>query len=313
MCFSPTSLEKICLIDFADLGPLNRARQAARLLKTLGPAGKSSLLGLSDDLEEERVSHTSNVPALAETRPQARGIVVFVGSQQAFSDAFLRTVQAEIPFLSPIRLRHLDALESYAPPEGARIWLVVIENRLISMTGNVTRALRRAQQDLSRTDQPRPQVAMACNNQRCTTLDRRTAANLLYAYRAVDGFCGVLPMSRTMDVWLDILRLFLNRGFYYPAELFLDILEQTETQPHRDMTTPAPSGALMPHLTRRETEVIELVAGGLQNKQIAAQLDLSEHTVKLHIHNVISKLNVRNRTEAAMQYLQAQDGRASSA
>jgi len=51
-------------------------------------------------------------------------------------------------------------------------------------------------------------------------------------------------------------------------------------------------------LTRRETEVLHLLAEGLSNKEIAARLDISLFTVKNHIHNVLEKLKVRYRRQA---------------
>ena len=51
-------------------------------------------------------------------------------------------------------------------------------------------------------------------------------------------------------------------------------------------------------LTPRELDVLRLVAQGLGNKEIAAELDLSTHTVKYHLASVLAKLGVRSRTEA---------------
>ena len=51
-------------------------------------------------------------------------------------------------------------------------------------------------------------------------------------------------------------------------------------------------------LTPRELDVLRLVAQGLGNKEIAAELDLSAHTVKYHLASVLAKLGVRSRTEA---------------
>lgn len=51
-------------------------------------------------------------------------------------------------------------------------------------------------------------------------------------------------------------------------------------------------------LTQREAEVLQLMAAGLTNKQIAARLHLSEHTVKFHIASLFAKLAVSNRAEA---------------
>lgn len=57
---------------------------------------------------------------------------------------------------------------------------------------------------------------------------------------------------------------------------------------------------LFAQLTRREREVLELLAGGHRNKQIAAQLQLSEKTVRNHISTILGKLHVNDRTEAAL-------------
>ena len=51
-------------------------------------------------------------------------------------------------------------------------------------------------------------------------------------------------------------------------------------------------------LTTRETEVLALLAGGAGNKQIAAQLRISEHTAKFHVSSIMSKLGATTRTEA---------------
>ncbi len=51
------------------------------------------------------------------------------------------------------------------------------------------------------------------------------------------------------------------------------------------------------NLTRRETEIVKLVIRGASNKEIAAALFISEGTVKVHLHNIMVKMDVRNRTE----------------
>ena len=51
-------------------------------------------------------------------------------------------------------------------------------------------------------------------------------------------------------------------------------------------------------LTARENEVLQMIALGLANKQIAARLSISEHTVKFHLSSLYAKLNVSSRTEA---------------
>jgi NarL family two-component system response regulator LiaR len=53
-------------------------------------------------------------------------------------------------------------------------------------------------------------------------------------------------------------------------------------------------------LTERETEVLKLIARGKANKEIADELFIDETTVKSHVHSILSKLNVRSRTQAVL-------------
>jgi NarL family two-component system response regulator YdfI len=66
-----------------------------------------------------------------------------------------------------------------------------------------------------------------------------------------------------------------------------------------DRTHSASPFGLQP-LTPREIEVLAAVAEGYGNKQIAARLDISEHTVKTHLAAIFEKLEVSNRTEAVL-------------
>ena len=53
-------------------------------------------------------------------------------------------------------------------------------------------------------------------------------------------------------------------------------------------------------LTNREIEILRLIASGLNNNAIAGQLVISEHTVKGHVSNILSKLHLADRTQAAV-------------
>ena len=59
------------------------------------------------------------------------------------------------------------------------------------------------------------------------------------------------------------------------------------------------AGDASEHLTERELDVLRLVVDGLRNKEIAAQLSISENTVKFHLKNIVEKLHVQSRTELA--------------
>jgi len=59
--------------------------------------------------------------------------------------------------------------------------------------------------------------------------------------------------------------------------------------------------ASAPPLTRRERELIELVRQGLRNRDIAAELGVTEGTVKVYLHAIFDKFRVENRTELALR------------
>jgi two-component system nitrate/nitrite response regulator NarP len=70
---------------------------------------------------------------------------------------------------------------------------------------------------------------------------------------------------------------------------------EERTRQAKDRASRAPS------LTPRERELIELVRQGLRNRDIAAQLGVTEGTVKVYLHAIFDKLGVDNRTELAMR------------
>jgi len=64
---------------------------------------------------------------------------------------------------------------------------------------------------------------------------------------------------------------------------------------HPDRRTSPPD-----HLTKREMEVLRLLAKGMSNKEIALELGVAEETVKTHVSNVLQKLHLADRTQAAL-------------
>ena len=68
------------------------------------------------------------------------------------------------------------------------------------------------------------------------------------------------------------------------------------TAAHDDGVTPAPAG-----LTRRELEVLQLVARGMSNREVADAHVIGEHAVHRHVSNVLGKLGVSSRAAAVAQ------------
>ena len=99
---------------------------------------------------------------------------------------------------------------------------------------------------------------------------------------------GVLPNDASAEELIAAIHA-LSKGLVVgtPALLFESEGEPIEQGP----------------LTERESEVLGLLAKGLANKQIAAALGISEHTVKFHVSSIYTKLNVTNRTEAVREGL----------
>ncbi|MFP4436662.1 MAG: response regulator [Chloroflexaceae bacterium] len=71
----------------------------------------------------------------------------------------------------------------------------------------------------------------------------------------------------------------------------------------QEFSTPRTSETPLEHLTEREMDVLRLIARGKSNKEIADTLIISEKTVKTHVSNILSKLHLADRTQAAIYAL----------
>lgn len=79
----------------------------------------------------------------------------------------------------------------------------------------------------------------------------------------------------------------------------VDLVRKTA---HKNRTRPRATERDI-QLTSREVEVLRLMATGLQNKEIGTALFITEGTVKIHVHNILSKLAVTSRTAAIARAL----------
>jgi len=119
-----------------------------------------------------------------------------------------------------------------------------------------------------------------------------------YVYDALRaGASGFLLKDATAERLFDAVRVVAaGDALLAPAITRRLIGEFARLQPQ---PTIPPVGALAA-LTPRETQILRLVAAGLSNREIAAQLVVTEETVKTHVSRVLSKLGLRDRTQAVV-------------
>ena len=106
---------------------------------------------------------------------------------------------------------------------------------------------------------------------------------------------GLIPTSSSMEVVGAALRLVSVGGTYtLRVPLSAQALNGCRSSKPQNLL---PNGV---KLTPREIGVLELLSQGMPNKIIAHRLSMSQSTVKVHVHSIIGKLKVSNRTEAAL-------------
>ncbi len=118
------------------------------------------------------------------------------------------------------------------------------------------------------------------------------------------GASGFVPKNTRHEVMLSAFRLVLSGGVYVPPVFLVrnglaksrgNMLQPADLPP-----TATGRATLSSELTERQREVLGLLEQGMQNKQIARQLGLSEHTVKIHVAAILHALGVTNRTQAVI-------------
>jgi len=106
------------------------------------------------------------------------------------------------------------------------------------------------------------------------------------------GAQGYLLKNLNPESWIEYLKAICFDEAPMTRELAFRILKEFS---HPDRS--ADSGEAISPLTARETDILRLVAKGLSNRDIAAQLTISEHTVKNHLKNIFHKLHLENRSQ----------------
>ncbi|MBB5423114.1 DNA-binding NarL/FixJ family response regulator [Paraburkholderia sp. JPY158] len=213
-------------------------------------------------------------------------LVLFVAPTGLFRDGVARLL-AELATRVEVRCTDYAAialLERGSIPD-----LLVLDGDNIREALNAVNVVRRIQPDLP--------VAVLL-----TAIDSRSVDSFLAA-----GVGGCVGKAECADVLLDALRHVLAGHAHLPPALrtFIPDAASPPDQARRppDATPHATPGAL----TKRQVEVLALAARGEPNKLIARRLNITEGTVKVHLHSVYKALKVSSRGQASMTAARLQE------
>jgi DNA-binding NarL/FixJ family response regulator len=197
-----------------------------------------------------------------------------------------------------------------------KIRILVAEDHLVARVGVTT--IVNMQPDMT-------VVAEACNGQQAVEMYRKHRPDValldmrmpvMSGSEAASAIRAEFPDARMIALTTyggdEDIRRALNAGVasYLTKDVLHDELLKAIRAVHAGETyLPAEVAAIAaqiprPDLSAREVQVLELIVRGLANKQIAYQLGIAEHTVKNHVKNILSKLGVQDRTQAATAAIQ---------
>jgi DNA-binding NarL/FixJ family response regulator len=215
----------------------------------------------SECLYQEDGAKADTFVALVESRPFLRECI-----GRSMQSAFSVPVIA-FSSLSELNDQHFDASPA-----------VVI----LSLIEASKEAWLNALKDLSEGVSRNPVVTLASTND----IDLARAA-------IRHGAKGYIPVTMGFDIAIEAIRFVLVGGTYAPTDYLL-VTDQIGLLPPKSLQ---PAGIL----TGRELSVVKAIKQGKSNKVIANELSMCESTVKVHVRNVMKKLNAKNRTEVAMK------------
>jgi DNA-binding NarL/FixJ family response regulator len=118
------------------------------------------------------------------------------------------------------------------------------------------------------------------------------------------GVTGFLLKDATCEEFLKTVRAVASGMSVLPPTLTGSLFSEIVDRGLRRQRLEIVSGA---RLTKREREIVELIAAGSTNKEIAQHLNLATFTVKSHVHNILEKLALRSRLQVASYYTRTQN------
>ncbi len=115
-------------------------------------------------------------------------------------------------------------------------------------------------------------------------------------YEAVkNGALGYLLKDSSIDEVANAIRLVADGQSLISPAMAVKLIDEFKEMSRQDR-----SAVQVPRLTERELEVLRLVAKGLNNREAAKELFISENTIKNHVRNILDKLQLHSRMEAVL-------------
>ena len=136
------------------------------------------------------------------------------------------------------------------------------------------------------------QMRSKCDNARIVIISALEDAR--HIRKAMEyGISGYISKRADTKVLTGALKLIIDGGTYLPPSII-------ENSTYRDGYSNSNNNGKTRTLTNRQSQVLELVAQGMSNKQIAYEIGVSEATVKLHINALLRAVGATNRTQAVI-------------
>ena len=212
-------------------------------------------------------------PALASGQPQ----ILVADDHPLYREAVRLRLERLLPGCAIVEVGTVAALLERAQVQAAGFDLVLLDFFLPDgEPGETVAAVRRAL--------PETPIVLMSGSASAAEVQRAIGA----------GLRGFLPKTMPSELFAMAISMVLAGGTYVPAEA----LQGSGAEAARVPADP-PSRVPGDRLTPRERQVLVQLASGASNKEIGRDLQLAEVTVKLHVRQILRKINARNRSEAA--------------
>jgi DNA-binding NarL/FixJ family response regulator len=252
-----------------------------RIAEPIEPAGALRLKGIAEPVATARIAwREDEVPPAVEPEAPSRPITVVIADDQRLLRTGFRVILDAEPDITVIGEADdgraaLDVVRRRRPD------VALMDIRMPELNG-----LQAAERILA---DPELETAVVM----LTTFDTSE-----YVYEALRiGASGFLLKDAPADRLLDAVRVAASGDALLAPSITRRLIEQF-TQAARPAPGEVP--AQLAELTARELDVLRLVARGLSNAEIAAELTLGENTIKTHVARLLNKLGLRDRVQAVV-------------